>query len=320
MDINTKKLKKNAFRVTKHRGITASRIRVPGGYLEAKYLTMIQTIAETYGNGVVHITTRQGFELPGIKFEDMPKVNEMLQPIIAGLGINQEVAGQGYTAAGTRNVVACIGNNVCPYACYNTTAFAKRIEQAIFPNDLHFKMAFTGCPNDCAKVRMHDFGIMGMTLPHYDKERCVSCGACVKVCTKKSVSALQTVNFKVVHDAKKCIGCGECVLNCPTGAWTRSREKYYRLTIFGRSGKKNPRLGEDFIKWVDEDSIIKIICNTYGYVKKYIDPAAPGGKEHIGYIVDRTGFEEFKKWALQDVNLPAKAEVCTPIYWQGVSY
>ncbi len=46
MDINTKKLKKNAFRVTKHRGITASRIRVPGGHLNAKYLGLIQEIAE----------------------------------------------------------------------------------------------------------------------------------------------------------------------------------------------------------------------------------------------------------------------------------
>ena len=45
MDINTKKLKKNAFRVTKHRGITASRIRVPGGHLNAKYLGLIQEIA-----------------------------------------------------------------------------------------------------------------------------------------------------------------------------------------------------------------------------------------------------------------------------------
>ncbi len=34
----------------------------------------------------------------------------------------------------------------------------------------------------------------------------------------------------------------------------------------GRSGKKNPRLGVDFIKWVDEESIIKIILNTYDYV------------------------------------------------------
>lgn len=320
IDVNTKKLKKNAFRVTKHRGLTASRIRVPGGYLEAKYLAVIQQIAETYGNGIVNITTRQGFELPGIKFADIPKVNELLQPVIAGLGINQESAGQGYPAAGTRNVTACIGNNVCPYACYNTSAFAKRIEKAIFPNDLHFKVALTGCPNDCAKVRMHDFGIMGMTLPHYDQDRCISCGACVKACAKKSVTALETVNYKVVHNEGKCIGCGECVLACPTGAWTRSREKYYRLTIFGRTGKKNPRLGEDFIRWADEDSIVKIICNTYDYVKKYIDRTAPGGKEHIGYIVDRTGFEEFKKWALQGVKLPAKAQLCTPVYWKGITY
>ena len=55
-------------------------------------------------------------------------------------------------------------------------------------------------------------------------------------------------------------------------------------------------------------------------MEKYIDPEAPGGKEHIGYIVDRTGFEEFKKWALKDVKLPAIAEVTTPMYWKGVKY
>ena len=120
MDINTKKLKKNAFRVTKHRGITASRIRVPGGHLNAKYLGLIQEIAETYGNGTVHLTTRQGFEVPGIDMKNMDKVNELLQPIIEGLEINQEIPGKGYTSAGTRNVSACIGNNVCPFANYNT--------------------------------------------------------------------------------------------------------------------------------------------------------------------------------------------------------
>ena len=90
--------------------------------------------------------------------------------------------------------------------------------------------------------------------------------------------------------------------------------------MLGRTGKKNPRLGEDFIKWADEDSIVKIILNTYEYVEKYIDRNAPGGKEHIGYIVDRTGFEEFKRWALKDVQLPAIAEVYTPLYWKGVKY
>lgn len=320
MDVNTKALKKNAFRVTKERGKTASRVRVPGGHMDACYLSMIQDIAEKYGNGTVHITNRQGFEIPGIDYADMPKVNEMLQPIIEGLDINQTDPGTGYPASGTRNVSACIGNRVCPYACYDTTAFAKRIEKAIFPNDLHFKIALTGCPNDCAKVRMHDFGIMGMTLPHLDPSRCVNCGACVKYCRRKSVEALETVNYRPKRNEEKCIGCGECVLNCPASAWTRDEKKYYRLILLGRTGKRNPRLGEDFIKWVDEDSIIKIILNTYKYVEHYIDRSAPGGKEHIGYIVDRTGFEEFKKWALEGVELPEIAEVSTPVYWKGVHY
>ncbi|NFE73905.1 sulfite reductase subunit C [Clostridium botulinum] len=320
MDLNTKKIKKNAFRVTKVRGLTASRVRVPGGYLQADLLGKIQEISQMYGNGSVHITTRQGFEIPGIKYEDIDKVNELLQPIIESLGINQEIPGKGYTAAGTRNVSACIGNNVCPFANYNTTNFAKRIEKAIFPNDLHFKVALTGCPNDCIKARMHDFGIIGMTEPQYDKDRCVSCGACVRACKKKSVDALKAVNYKVVRNEEKCIGCGECVINCPTGAWTRSKEKYYKLVIMGRSGKKNPRLAEDFLIWADEQSIIKIILNTYKFVDKYIDRSAPGGKEHIGYIIDRVGFEEYKKWALEGIEFPEKTIVKQCVYWNGVHF
>jgi len=320
MDMNTKKLKKNAFRVTKERGLTASRVRVPGGHLEAKYLGEIQRIAEDFGNGTVHITSRQGFEIPGIPFDRVDEVNRALQNLIEGLEINQETPLDGYPASGTRNISACIGERVCPFACYDTTAFAKRIEKAVFPNDLHFKIALTGCPNDCNKVRMHDFGIMGMTLPQFDPMRCVTCGACVKKCEKKSVGALKMVNFRPQRNEEKCIGCGECVLNCPNMAWTRSEKKYYRLTLLGRTGKKNPRMGEDFIKWADEESIIKIILNTYDYVKEYIDPNAPGGKEHIGYIVDRTGFEEFRRWVMKDVHLPKIAEVYTPVYWKGVKY
>lgn len=320
MDINTKKLKKNAFRVTKERGKTAIRIRVPGGHLKAQHLIQIQEIADKFGDGTLHITTRQGFELLGIDMKDVEEVNKLLQPIIEGLEINQEIPGKGYTAAGTRNVSACIGNKVCPFANYQTTNFAKKIEKAIFPNDLHFKIALTGCPNDCIKARMHDFGIIGMTEPQFDKDRCVSCGACIKACTKKSTGALSGENYKPVRNHDKCIGCGQCVISCPTGAWSRSKEKYYRLAIMGRTGKKNPRLAEDFIIWVDEESIIKIILNTYKYVREYISKDAPEGKEHIGYIVDRTGFMEFKKWALEGVELSDKAILKDNIYWSGIKY
>ena len=41
MDMNTAKLKKNAFRVTQERGKTASRIRIPGGHMDARFLAII---------------------------------------------------------------------------------------------------------------------------------------------------------------------------------------------------------------------------------------------------------------------------------------
>ncbi|TDT62293.1 sulfite reductase subunit C [Fonticella tunisiensis] len=315
LDINTKQLKKNAFRITKERGKTAVRIRVPGGNMHVKFFSVIQEIAEKYGNGTVHITTRQGFEIPGIDMKNMPDINKMLQPIIDGLEINQEAPGCGYPASGTRNISACVGNAYCPYGNYNTGELAKKIEKAVFPHDRHVKIAVTGCPNDCIKARMQDFGIIGMTEPQYDPYRCVGCQACVKNCKKRATGALKFENFKVVRDHSKCIGCGECVIKCPTGAWTRSEEKYYKLVIMGRTGKKNPRIAQDFIKWADEESVIKIILNTYEYIEEYIDKEAYQGKEHIGYIVDRTGYQEFKKWALKDVNLGPKAEVAQTINW-----
>ena len=101
---------------------------------------------------------------------------------------------------------------------------------------------------------------------------------------------------------------------------TRSGRKYYRLTIMGRTGKRNPRLGEDFLIWTDEDTIIKVILNTYKFVEKYIDPKAPGGKEHVGYIIDRVGFQEFKKWALDGVDLLPETIVKDNVYWSGIHY
>ena len=48
-------------------------------------------------------------------------------------------------------------------------------------------------------------------------------------------------------------------------AWTRDEKKYYRLTLLGRTGKRNPRLGEDFIKWVDDiKTAVIAFANTDG--------------------------------------------------------
>lgn len=159
-----------------------------------------------------------------------------------------------------------------------------------------------------------------MTEPQYNPDRCVGCEQCIKYCKARSVGALRLENGKVVRDVNRCIGCGVCVHYCPTRAWTRSREHYFRVVLLGRTGKKNPRLGEDFIRWANEESISKMINNVYAYIDEYIDPNAVEHKEHIGYIVDRTGFEEFLKWVMKDVKLPEKAEVASTVYWGGKHY
>lgn len=318
MDLNLKAIKKNAFRVTKHRNTTSLRVRVPGGEIEAKHLKMVYDIAEQYGNGKVHITIRQGFEIMGIPFEKIDEVNKVVKELIEGLNVNADEPEKGYPAAGTRNISACIGNKVCPFANYNTTEFARKIEKAIFPHDHHFKVALTGCPNDCIKAHMQDFGIIGMSEPQYESDRCIGCEACVKNCKKRVTGALTMHNGKVKRDEKRCIGCGECSLKCPTSAWTRNPEKFYKLVIMGRTGKKNPRLAMPFLEWVDEESIIKIIKNTYAFVDEYIDKSLD--KEHVGYIVDRAGYEEFKKYALKDVNLGPKVKIAEFIDFGGYKY
>lgn len=320
LDVNVGKMKKNAFRYSKVRGETASRVRIPGGVIDSKSLGRVVEIAEKYGKGVIDITNRQGIEIPGIKFEDMDAVNKEIQLVIDSLHINQEIPDTGYASSGTRNVEACPGARLCPFGCYDTTAFAQKMENTIFPNDRHVKIAFTGCSNDCAKVRLADFGIIGMTEPQYDPDRCVSCGQCVDYCQRRSVGALSMVNNKIVRDTAKCVGCGVCVHYCPTRAWTRSKERYFRLVLLGRTGKKNPRLAEDFIKWCDEESILKMVKNAYAYIEEYIDPNAVEHKEHIGYIVDRTGFEKFKEYIMDGVELGTKAEVADTLYWGGKHY
>ena len=55
-------------------------------------------------------------------------------------------------------------------------------------------------------------------------------------------------------------------------------------------------------------------------MKEYIEKDAPGGKEHIGYIIDRKGFMEFKKWALEGVEFGPKAIIKDRVYWNGINF
>lgn len=51
------------------------------------------------------------------------------------------------------------------------------------------------------------------------KNKCKSCGICVRKCPKNALSIGEEINEKgyktVVIDSEKCIGCGACFYMCP---------------------------------------------------------------------------------------------------------
>ena len=81
-DINIKKVRLNCYRQSKVPGEFMLQMRVPGGTVDAKYLSYVEHIAKTWGDGTFHMGTRQNFDIPGIPYENIPAVNAYLESYI----------------------------------------------------------------------------------------------------------------------------------------------------------------------------------------------------------------------------------------------
>lgn len=322
-DINITKLKLNCFRQSKIPGEFMLQMRVPAGLIDAKYLSSIQHIAETWGNGTFHLGMRQTLNAPGIKYENIDAVNKYLEDYIreievAQCDVDMEVDSAGYPTVGARNIMACIGGSHCIKANYNTFELAKKLEKEIFPSHYHIKMSLAGCPNDCAKGHFNDFGVIGVTKPQFHKERCIGCGRCVKVCKSHATRVLSGVNHKAVKDTCCCVGCGECIEACPTSAWTRPEKKLFRMTIGGRTGKQFPRMGKMFLNWVTEDVVINVIKNWQEFSANVLKNKPQ--YIHGGHLIDNAGYAKFKEMILNGVILNPEAEVAERILWAETEY
>ena len=71
-------LKKGGFMRQKQKDNFSLRLAVVGGTLTAENLKKIAEVAEKYGDGHVHLTSRQGVEIPFIKLQDIDEVKESL--------------------------------------------------------------------------------------------------------------------------------------------------------------------------------------------------------------------------------------------------
>ncbi len=93
--------KKGGFMRQKQKGCFSLRIAVVGGNLTAENIKTVAEVAEKYGHGYVHMTSRQGIEIPFIKLEDINVVKEELAKGGVGTGV---------CGPRVRTVTACQGN------------------------------------------------------------------------------------------------------------------------------------------------------------------------------------------------------------------
>lgn len=138
------------------------RVKVPSGLLNAAQLEMLAEIAENFGNGVAHITTRQDIQYHFIKLDDVPAVMRRL----ASVGLTTREA-CGNTV---RNVTACSMSGVCPDELFDVTPIARATTNTFLRHPLcqqlgrKFKIAFSGCADKpCGLAHMHDIGHIART-------------------------------------------------------------------------------------------------------------------------------------------------------------
>lgn len=78
MAVDYAALKKGGFMRQKQKNNFSLRLAVVGGNLTSKNLQKIAEVAEKFGDGHVHLTSRQSIEIPFIKLDDIEEVKEEL--------------------------------------------------------------------------------------------------------------------------------------------------------------------------------------------------------------------------------------------------
>lgn len=285
MEINYAALKKGGFMRQKQKGNFSLRLQVVGGNLTSENIKKIYEVADKYGQGYIHLTSRQSVEIPFIKFEDIEEVKSELEKG----GCHPGVCGPR-----VRTVTACQGNRICPSGCIDTYGLAVEIDKRYYARELpgKFKLGITGCRNNCLKAEENDLGIKGGLDVAWSSEECIFCGVCEKVCR---TGAIKAENGKIVLDKNKCNYCGRCVKSCPTNAW-KGEEGY--LVYFGGLFGNEINRGSQLLPIIKDREQLFSVADAA--IQFFDDNAMPG--ERFKYTLDRIGWDKFEEIARKAYN------------------
>ena len=235
-------------------------------------------MAEKYGKGYVHMTSRQGIEIPFINFEDIEEVRAKL----ADGGVKPGVCGPR-----VRTVTACQGSEICPSGCIDTYSLAKKLDEHYFGRELphKFKFGVTGCQNNCLKAEENDIGVKGGMEVSWVADKCINCGVCEKACREDAIKCTGT---EVTIDYDKCTNCGRCVKSCPTDAW-EGKSGY--IVSFGGLFGNHIYKGEQLLPLItDEETLFRVTDAAIGFFEEHANPG-----ERFRLLLQRVGEDEFRK-------------------------
>jgi dissimilatory sulfite reductase (desulfoviridin) alpha/beta subunit len=282
-EIDLAALKKIGMIQQKQKGLFALRLRAVGGDFSAVQLRKVAEVADAYGKGEVHLSTRQGIEIHHVNHADLEKARKELETAAVYMG-----------ACGprVRGIVACPGSSTCRWGIIDTKEAARKLDAKYFREDTphKFKLSVTGCPHNCAKATENDIGVMGAILPEWIAGSCTDCKLCVNICPVKAISRVEAGNkYSYVLDEVKCIHCSICTSSCPTSTWA-VKVRGYDLFIGGTMGKM-PRLGSLLKKLIaGEEELYALVERALRYYQLH-----GRKKQRFGHMIDERGLDAVRE-------------------------
>ena len=139
-------------------GVQMVRCKIPGGLLTSVQVEQLGRIADEFGGGRGHLTTRQNLQYHFVPLARVPD----LMHLLADVGLtNREAC---YNTV--RNVTVCPWAGLVHDEIFDVRPYAQRLAYAFLRKDLtsdlprKFKIAFDGCSgDDCIQGAINDIGL-----------------------------------------------------------------------------------------------------------------------------------------------------------------
>jgi sulfite reductase beta subunit-like hemoprotein len=146
----------------RQQGVQMVRTKVPGGRLTADQMRQLARVADEFGGGKGHLTTRQNMQFHFVPLRQVPELLHLLADIRL---TTREAC---YNTV--RNVTACPLAGLHAEEPFDVQPYARRLAFSFLHKELtdslprKFKVAFSGCPEDCMATAINDVGLRAKIL------------------------------------------------------------------------------------------------------------------------------------------------------------